>query len=275
MANYLLSREKMNNILQEIITNKRLEVERLKEVIPESFLRDRLSFETREIISMKKAIRNSRSGIIAEFKRRSPSKGYIHENAEVDQIVKGYEDNGASAISCLTDTKFFGGGIDDFRKARKTLDRTPLLRKEFIIDEYQIYQSYIMGADAILLIASVLNPEEVYRFTQLAHTLEMEVLLEIHNKSDLSLIESHPDMVGINNRDLKTFKTDIRHSIALAEKLPEEFVRVSESGLSDPKTVLELRKHGFQGFLMGEAFMRKEDPAKELRKFMKKLKYED
>ncbi|MDR1610843.1 MAG: indole-3-glycerol phosphate synthase TrpC, partial [Candidatus Symbiothrix sp.] len=258
----------MENILQTICNNKRLEVARQKEAVSIPFLEYMLSFQKREKVSFKQALAISGSGIIAEFKRRSPSKGWIHPDADVTSIVQTYEASGATAISCLTDEKFFGGGFEDFKKARAAIRRIPLLRKDFIVDEYQVYQSKVMGADLILLIAACLTQEETARFAGIAHELDMEVLLEIHSEEELSYIQSGIDVVGINNRNLKTFVTDIRHTIELANKIPDTFLKISESGLSDPQTVIDLRKKGFKGFLMGENFMKTDQPGETLKKFI-------
>ncbi|MDR0864478.1 MAG: indole-3-glycerol phosphate synthase TrpC [Candidatus Symbiothrix sp.] len=251
-------------VLGKICANKRLEVARQKEAIPLSYLKNLISSQDHRTISFKQSLADSDSGIIAEFKRRSPSKGWIHPHAEIEEIVSGYEKAGASAISVLTDDPFFGGSFSDFKKARNILTKVPLLRKDFIVDEYQIYQSKMMGADVILLIAACLTPEEAARFAQIAHELELEVLLEIHRESELIYIQPAVDVVGINNRDLKTFVTDIQHTIDLAHKIPEEYLKISESGLSRVETVVNLRKEGFKGFLMGENFMKTNDPAQAL-----------
>jgi indole-3-glycerol phosphate synthase len=261
----------VENILQTICGNKRLEVARQKEAVNIPFLEYMLSFQKREKISFKQALAVSGSGIIAEFKRRSPSRGKIHPDADVTGIVQAYEASGATAISCLTDEKFFGGGFEDFKQARAAVSRIPLLRKDFIVDEYQIYQSKVMGADAILLIAACLTEKETARFAEIAHELDMEVLLEIHSGEELSYIHPHIDVVGINNRNLKTFATDIRHTIELAGKIPDTCLKISESGLSDPQTVIDLRKKGFRGFLMGENFMKTDQPGKTLREFINEL----
>jgi len=259
------------NILEIICANKRLEVTRQKEAIDISYLEYVLSFQKREKISFKQALAASNSGIIAEFKRRSPSKGWIHPDADVTSIVQDYEASGATAVSCLTDEKFFGGGFEDFKKARAVIRKIPLLRKDFIIDEYQIYQSKVMGADVILLIAACLTREETARFTEITHELDMEVLLEIHSEEELSSIQPGIDVVGINNRNLKTFVTDIRHTIELANKIPVTFLKISESGLSNPQTVIELRKKGFKGFLMGENFMKTARPGETLKEFIEQI----
>jgi indole-3-glycerol phosphate synthase len=258
-------------MLAGICANKRLEVARQQEAVPLTYLENILSFQYPEKISFKQALIHSDSGIIAEFKRRSPSKGWIHPDADVEKTVQGYKTSGASALSCLTDECFFGGGFSDFKRARAAAEGLPVLRKDFIIDEYQIYQSKVMGADLILLIAACLSREETFRFTEIAHALDMEVLLEIHTEKELDYIQPNVDIVGVNNRNLKTFVTDIRHTIDLAHKIPEEYVKISESGLSEPETVLRLRKEGFNGFLMGENFMKARDPAQALKEFIRAL----
>jgi indole-3-glycerol phosphate synthase len=263
----------MDNILETICANKRLEVARQKEAVSIPFLEDMLQYQKREKVSFKQALAASDSGVIAEFKRRSPSKGWIHPDADVTDIVQAYEAAGATAISCLTDELFFGGGFRDFKKARAAVRRIPLLRKDFIVDEYQIYQSKAMGADLILLIAACLTQEETARFTHLAHEWNMEVLLEIHNEEELSYIQPDTDVVGINNRNLKTFETHIRHTIELADKIPDTFLKISESGLSDPQTVIDLRKQGFKGFLMGENFMKTSRPGETLKDFINQIAY--
>ncbi|MDR0428293.1 MAG: indole-3-glycerol phosphate synthase TrpC [Dysgonamonadaceae bacterium] len=260
------------NILETICENKHKEVAQQKEAIPLTYLKGLLNRQKREVISFKKALSESETGIIAEFKRKSPSKGQIHPNADVESIVSGYERNGAAAISCLTDSMFFGGSFNDFKIARNTISAVPLLRKDFIVDEYQVYQSKAIGADIILLIAACLHPDQSYRFANIAHSLEMEVLLEIHNEEELEHIHPNIDVVGINNRDLKTFKTDIQHTINLSKKIPESFLKISESGLSDPQIMMQLRPEGFKGFLMGETFMKTENPAQTLNRFIKQIR---
>jgi indole-3-glycerol phosphate synthase len=259
------------NILETICDNKRMEVLRQKEVIPLSYLEKMLSFQCPKKISFRQSLLQSETGIIAEFKRRSPSKGWIYRDADVETVAGGYEAAGAAAVSCLTDERFFGGDFSDFRKARAVLRHTPLLRKDFMVDEYQIYQSKVMGADVILLIAACLSREETFRFTEIAHSLDLEVLLEIHSEEELAHIHPAVDVVGINNRNLKTFATDIRHTIELAHQIPDKYVKISESGLSDPETVVRLRQEGFKGFLMGENFMKTKEPGKALETFISYL----
>ena len=254
------------HILDTICHNKRLEIARQKEAIPYPMTGD-----VRKKVSFKQALVNSNSGIIAEFKRKSPTKGWINPDADVTKVVQSYEAAGAAAISCLTDEPFFGGSFTDFEKARETVRQIPLLRKDFILDEYQIYQSKAMGADVILLIAACLSSEEIARFTSIAHDLDMEVLLEIHEESELSSICLDADVIGINNRNLKTFVTDVRHTLDLASKISDRFLKISESGLSDPETVIQLHQAGFRGFLMGESFMKTADPGETLREFIKSV----
>ena len=221
-------------------------------------------------ISMRACLSASPSGIIAEFKRRSPSKGWIKENAQADIIPPAYEAAGASALSILTDEKFFGGNLKDIRTVRSKV-QLPILRKDFIIDEYQLYQARIVGADAILLIAAALRKEQCRMLAAKAHELGLEVLLEIHSEQELEYIEDNIDMVGVNNRNLGTFHTDVENSFRLAEKLPKEILFVSESGISSPQTVRQLRAAGFRGFLIGENFMKAPQPGDALKEFISLL----
>lgn len=256
----------MQDILSEIIANKRLEVTAQKQAISIEQLIENISSlpPTR---SMSQALAASPSGIIAEFKRRSPSKGWIRQEARPEEIIPAYTDAGATALSILTDEKFFGGSLRDLRTARP-LTNLPILRKEFIIDEYQLYQARIVGADAVLLIAAALTPDLCQTLACKAHELNLEVLLEIHSSDELPYLTDAIDMVGINNRNLGTFHTDIANSFRLAEQLPEHLIRVSESGLTDAQTVKSLQQAGFRGFLIGETFMRTEQPGETLRNFV-------
>ncbi len=258
-------------ILDKIIANKRIEIAAQKEVVSPEELKE-ICLSARTCNSFKAALQASETGIIAEFKRKSPSKGFIKEGAAVKDIVPGYARSGAAAISVLTDGDFFGGSLDDLREARALLDAegftTPLLRKEFIVDEYQLYQAKAYGADLVLLIAAVLTPDETERLAQVAHSLGLEVLLEIHNEAELANICADVDVVGINNRNLATFVTDINTSVSLGEKIPHSFIRISESGISEPETVRALRAEGFRGFLMGENFMKQANPAEALQIFI-------
>ena len=219
---------------------------------------------------MKQALASSKSGVIAEFKRRSPSKGWIKQDARPEEIVLSYATAGASALSILTDEKFFGGSLKDIRIARPLVE-IPILRKDFIIDEYQLYQAKIVGADAVLLIAAALEQERCNELTEKAHSLGLEVLLEIHSPEELSYINEKIDMVGINNRNLGTFFTDVENSFRLAGQLPQDAVLVSESGISDPEIVKRLRTAGFRGFLIGETFMKTEQPGETLQNFLQAI----
>lgn len=263
----------MKDILQDIITNKRIEVQRQKEAINLHTLlalgNDRLE---RQTLSMRAALAASSSGIIAEFKRRSPSKGWLCPEANIMDIVPAYEQGGAAACSILTDSQFFGGSLGDLQKARRLVD-LPLLRKDFIIDTYQLFQSRVMGADAILLIAAALSVEECRILAETAHSLGLEVLLEIHSESELGHVNECIDMLGVNNRNLGTFHTDVENSFRLITAMKEKTdvyapLFVSESGISDTNTVSRLRKAGFQGFLIGETFMKTEQPGDTLAGFI-------
>lgn len=219
---------------------------------------------------MSRQLSDSPTGIIAEFKRRSPSRGDIHPMAMVNEVVGGYTSAGASACSILTDTPFFGGALSDLAVARKVTD-IPLLRKDFIVDEYQIYQAALFGADAILLIAAVLSAQDIVRYTDLAHRFGLEVLLELHSMSELDSFYSQVDMVGINNRDLTTFHTDPALSMKMARELPGNVVKVAESGLTSMSEVQRLREAGYRGFLIGETFMKEKNPGEALAKFISQI----
>lgn len=258
------------NILDKIAAHKREEVRARKEEIPLEMLALLPHFE-RNCFSMKESLRASSTGIIAEFKRRSPSLPEINLEADVREITKGYETAGASAISVLTDKEFFGGSMDDLMLAREAVN-LPLLRKDFIIDEYQIFEAKAIGADVILLIAAILNRKQIEQFAKTAKKLGLEVLLEVHNVEELERsIFSKIDMIGVNNRNLKTFEVDLENSRMLAEKIPSEFVKISESGISETESIKELQKLGFQGFLIGGNFMKTADPAEGAKNFITKL----
>jgi indole-3-glycerol phosphate synthase len=262
----------MKDILQEIIAHKRIEVEKQKHLIPLEMLELQLSeAEKRPANSMRGALNTSPSGIIAEFKRKSPSKGWIFADAEVEKVLPHYEKGGAAACSVLTDNHFFGGSLDDLLKARQLVS-LPLLRKEFIIDSYQLIESRVAGADAILLIASVLSPRECADLARTASELQLEVLLEVHTEKELEHLNAHVSMLGINNRNLGTFETSLDHSYRLAEKFSKmgsNALLISESGISKPATVKDLRLQGFRGFLIGETFMRDGRPGETLVQFIK------
>lgn len=259
----------MNDILSEIIANKRFEVDLQKQAISIGQLREAIE-GVPPSRSMKKVLASSDSGIIAEFKRRSPSKGWIKQEACPEEIVPSYVEAGASALSILTDEKFFGGNLKDIRTARPLVN-IPILRKDFIIDEYQLYQAKIVGADAVLLIAAALEQEKCQALAEKAHKLGLEVLLEIHSAEELPYINKEIDMIGINNRNLGTFFTDVENSFRLAGQLPKDAVLVSESGISDPEVVKRLRTAGFKGFLIGETFMKTSQPGETLRNFLQAI----
>lgn len=254
------------NILTKITIQKRKAVEARKQIVSIKQLEASPLFN-RETFSATKFVKE-RTGIIAEFKRQSPSLGIIHPNPDIETITKGYVSAGVSAISVLTDVDFFGGSNSDLLAARSVND-IPLLRKDFMIDEFQIIEAKAIGADFILLIAACLSPKEIQHFGKLAQSLGMQVLLEVHNQAELerSLCENI-DLVGVNNRDLTTFTVDLNHSYNLVNQIPNDFLKISESGISNPKTIMELRKAGFDGFLIGENFMKTESPEKACEKFI-------
>lgn len=255
-----------NNILQRIIDNKRRETEALARLMPAPITAQPASPHA-AARSMSRALSQSPTGIIAEFKRRSPSRGDIHPMAMVSDIIPAYTSAGATACSILTDTPYFGGALTDLSLAR-TLTHIPLLRKDFIVSELQIHQAALHGADAILLIAAALTLTEIERFTALAHSLGLEVLLELHSAAELDRFTPQADMVGINNRDLTTFRTDPALSLTLARLLPDNVVKVAESGLTSMHEVRRLRDAGYRGFLIGETFMRHTHPGQALSQFL-------
>ena len=266
------------DILDTIIANKRKEVKSQKEAVPIKALIDlHVGQFERPVCGMREALANSSSGIIAEFKRRSPSKGWIFPDAKVAEVAPAYETGGAAACSVLTDLDFFGGSLDDLKQSRKLVS-IPLLRKDFMIDEYQIYQARTTGADAILLIASVLAPDDCLRLAQKARELNMDVLLEIHKEEELKCLNPYIDMLGVNNRNLGTFDTSVNNSFRLLEQIKKEIgdgdnapLLVSESGISDVQTIRELRNAGFRGFLIGEMFMKTTNPGKTLSDLIRQL----
>ncbi len=245
----------MQDILQEIIAHKREEVAALYAKKP----------------SLREALLQSDTGIIAEFKRRSPSKGWIKEDGRADIIPLSYQQNGAAALSILTDEHFFGGHDDFIRQARQSGVTLPILYKNFVIDEAQLYAAALCGASAVLLIAACLSKQACAALMNKAHELGLEVLLEMHSEAELEYAELGPDLCGINNRNLGSFVTDVDNSFRLAELLPHDAVKVSESGISDPATVRALRQAGFRGFLIGETFMKTADPGQALNDFISKL----
>ena len=263
----------MKDILEEIVAHKRIEVAEQKERVPARKLYaivEKMMADGVENRSMSKALNEDAYGIIAEFKRKSPSKGWIKEEGKPEVIPPSYEQNGAAALSILTDEKFFGGSME-FIKTVRPLVNIPILRKDFIIDEYQLFQAREIGADAVLLIAADLKKEEAKMLTSLAHELKLEVLLEMHSLEELDYAELDVDMVGINNRNLGSFHTDVQNSFDMISRLPEEKVKVSESGINNPEVIKLLRGAGYRGFLMGEYFMRQVDPGQALCDFVAQL----
>jgi indole-3-glycerol phosphate synthase len=257
-------------ILDEIIAYKKKEVKERASTHPLKLLEQSLYFGS-ESVSLKHYIqRKDKSGIIAEFKRKSPSKGMINEFADVEKISIGYMQAGASALSVLTDTPFFGGKNEDLTAARK-FNFCPILRKDFTVSEYQIIEAKSIGADAILLIAAVLTKQEIQQFTAVAHQLGLEVLLEVHTQEELEKYSPEISLVGINNRNLKTFEVDFENSIRLAQQLPKNTVKIAESGINDFHKIIELKQHGFEGFLIGENFMRSASPELECKEFIENV----
>lgn len=274
----------MKDVLDEIVAHKRVEVQQEKQAMPPALLYAAVERQIEEEratatdgsatfrrISMRQTLAGSPSGIIAEFKRKSPSKGWINAEGRAEIIPAAYAKAGASALSILTDRDYFGGCLDFIRQARPMVMDTPILRKEFIIDEYQLYQARQVRANAILLIAADLTLQECAHLTRKAHELELEVLLEIHTEAEIEYAACGPDMIGVNNRNLGTFHTEVENSFRLAPQLPSDILTVSESGISDPRIVKELRQAGFRGFLIGEAFMREADPGAALLAFIQKV----
>lgn len=260
------------NILDQIIAYKQKEVSDAKALYPVKLLEQSIFFAS-PTVSLKKYIqREDKTGIIAEFKRKSPSKGIINAHASVERTTIGYMQAGASALSVLTDKHFFGGSNEDLKTVRK-YNFCPVLRKDFTIDEYQIIEAKSIGADAILLIAAVLEPLRSKELTVFAHSFGLEVLLEVHDAAELKKnLEVGADLIGVNNRNLKTFEVSINTSKLLADLIPEGVVRVSESGITSPETIIELKKFGYEGFLIGENFMKHSRPEEEAKVFMDELR---
>ena len=258
------------NILDKIIEHKKEEVKRNKNFVSLHQLQQQENFN-RQVISLKKVLLDeTKTGIIAEFKRRSPSKGIINDQADVLDVTTAYTKHGASGLSVLTDTEFFGGAADDLLKAR--VNNIPILRKDFMIDEYQLAEARAMGADVILLIAACLKPHRVQELAFFAKSLQLEVLLEIHNETELQHICDEVDLVGVNNRDLKTFSVDINRSVELSKQIPADKIKIAESGIDKAETINIFKQAGFKGFLMGEHFMKFENPGEAFEQFVKKLK---
>lgn len=260
------------DVLEKIVAHKRVEVEKFKEVVPAYAIHSRVeAILGGKVPSMREAIVESTTGIIAEFKRKSPSKGWIKEEGRADVIPLSYQQNGAAAISILTDEEFFGGSDKFIVKARQSGVSIPVLYKNFIIDEYQLFQARLCGASAVLLIAAELSKAECRSLLHTAHELQLEVLLEMHSEQELEYADLEPDLCGINNRNLGTFITSVDNSFRLASMLPKEAVKVSESGISNPATIRQLMQAGFKGFLIGECFMKQENPGEALAKFISEI----
>lgn len=257
------------DILTEIIANKQLEVACQKMIYSLNELQDMI-IDLPKVYSMRTSIATSSSGIIAEFKRRSPSKGWICRDANPNEVVPFYALNGASALSILTDRTYFGGSISDICSIRKNV-RIPILRKDFIIDEYQVYQSRVIGSDAILLIAAAMSMEKCNALIKLAHQIGLEVLLELHDESEIPYASLGADMLGINNRNLGSFHTYSKHSFNIVKHLPSNAFLISESGLKDAETIKKLKKIGYKGFLMGEVFMKEMNPPLALKQLINKI----
>ncbi|MGV8947329.1 MAG: indole-3-glycerol phosphate synthase TrpC [Lutibacter sp.] len=260
------------NILEKIIAYKKLEVAKLMREVSLEKLVKSPNF-SRTPISLKKALTAKNStGIIAEFKRKSPSKGMINDKISIGEVTQGYLDANVAAQSILTDKEFFGGSIVDLIQARAVNETIPILRKDFIVDGFQIVESKAIGADVILLIAACLTKEELKNYGKLAEDLGMEVLYEVHNQEELDKIDLNHKIIGINNRNLKTFEVDLENSISLIKNIPENCIKVSESGISDPKIITGLKAYGFQGFLIGETFMKTEDPGLACLEFISQIR---
>jgi indole-3-glycerol phosphate synthase len=257
-------------ILDEIVAQKRVEVAARMAETPVSALEETPDYK-RICLSSRDAIQGLyATGIIAEFKRRSPSKGIINDRADVTQTTQGYVEAGASVLSVLTDEPFFGGTPADLKAARLANPETPILRKDFVIDSYQLIEAKAWGADLVLLIASCLSPTEVSELSQQAQELGMQVLLEVHDETELEqCLTSSIDLVGVNNRNLKTFVTSLDTSLRLVNQIPDTYAKIAESGLHNPADLFTLRDAGFDGFLIGEAFMKTDDPAAALDAFVK------
>ena len=259
-------------ILDEILEHKRKEVEERKSLYPVKLLQQSIYFPTSCVSLKKYLLREDKSGIIAEIKRKSPSKGVINPHVSVERTSIGYMQAGASALSILTDKQFFGGSNDDLTTARK-FNFCPILRKDFIIDEYQIIEAKSIGADAILLIAAALEPKKLKELCAFAHSLGLEVLMEVHDDMELTNnLEAGADLIGVNNRNLKTFELSVETSKRLSKLIPDSVVKVSESGIESPEEILNLKDYGFRGFLIGQTFMQNSRPERAAMDFIKELR---
>lgn len=262
----------MADILEEIVAYKHKEIAGAKQLLPGRQLHSIVeSMLDQQLPSMREALMKSSAGIIAEFKRKSPSKGWIHQDAQADIVPLSYQQKGATALSILTDEHFFGGNDSFIVTARQSGVTIPILYKNFIVDEYQLFQARKTGASTVLLIAAAVAKDECKHLLHMAHELGLEVLLEMHNKRDIEYAEYSPDLYGINNRDLGSFHTNVQNSFDLVHLLPQNVCKVSESGIDNPDTIKHLRAEGYKGFLMGEAFMHSEDPGMALQKLIAQL----
>lgn len=260
-------------ILDKITAQKAIEVEAAKAEVSIQDL-EKSEFFARKTNSLVTSLSAENStGIIAEHKRKSPSKGIINDSLSIEEVTQGYTQAGAAGLSVLTDTDFFGGNKEDLQKARMANPSTPILRKDFMIDEYQVYEAKAWGADVILLIAACLSPEQIKTLSQKAHELGLEVLLEIHDQEELDRSPlAYVDIVGVNNRNLKNFaENNVNASLNLAEKIPANIIKISESCISEPETINLLKSAGYQGFLIGEIFMKEASPGTKLGEFIAKI----
>ena len=261
-----------HDILQEIVTHKRQELERMKTETPERLLHAEVErMLGGRVASLREAVSQSATGIIAEFKRRSPSKGWIKQEGKASRIPLSYQQQGAAAVSILTDSHYFGGCDTFVTEAREAGVTIPILYKNFVVDEYQLFQARRCGASAVLLIAACLSKQECRQLLRMAHELQMEVLLEMHGEQEAEYADWEPDLCGVNNRNLGSFVTSIDNSFRMASLLPAGAVKVSESGISRPDVIRELQIAGFQGFLIGETFMREDDPGEALGSFIREI----
>lgn len=259
------------NILDKIIETKKTEVAGQKRIVSVEQL-EKYPLFNRKCNSLKASLlKDGSSGIIAEFKQKSPSKGEINFKVKVEEVTKDYANAGVAGISVLTDYEYFGGSLENLVNARETNPEIPILRKDFMIDTYQIVEAKAHGADVILLIAACLEKEQAELLAKKAKELGMEVLMEVHNAEELEKVNDFVDFVGVNNRDLKTFTMDIETSVRLSKVIPDRFVKISESGLDSAKTIHYLRENGFKGFLIGETFMKTEKPGEACRKLIEEL----
>jgi len=260
----------MNQFLENIIQHKRQEVEERKALYPIKLLEKSIFFPTYPVSLKAYLKRPDKSGVIAEFKRKSPSKGWINQFASTGKVTLGYMQSGASALSVLTDSHFFAGSFDDLKVARNE-NYCPILQKDFIIDEYQLTEAKSIGADAVLLIAAVLDEKELINLSNAAHKLNLETLVEVHSKEELLKVPPDTSIIGINNRNLKTFEVDIKNSEKVLKNLPKEIVKIAESGISNAEDGAKLKRMGFDGLLVGEQFMASPDPAMACKQFIKRM----